>query len=86
MNVSVAIQPNDDNGSKLKKRGDVKWASAYTGLSCSWLNKARMKGDSGPRFLKIGTRVLYRQEDLDAFLEKNLYASTSEYDDATFSK
>jgi len=39
---------------------------------------------TGPRFLKAGpglrARVLYRQSDLEVWLESFSYGSTSEYD------
>lgn len=33
----------------------------------------------GPTFRKIGRRVAYRKADLDNFIEKNTFNSTSEY-------
>lgn len=46
-------------------------------LSVSTLNKARLTG-SGPRFVKLGTSVRYRTEDLDAWVSAQIVASTSE--------
>ena len=43
----------------------------------NWLAKARITG-AGPRFLKIGRRVLYRRSDLDAWLAKCERRSTAE--------
>jgi len=37
----------------------------------------RAKG-GGPRFVKLGRRVLYRREDLAAFVARNLRVSTSD--------
>lgn len=47
-------------------------AAKYTSFSESWLRKARigLTDTPGPRFRKIGKRVLYLREDLDAFLEQ----------------
>ena len=42
-------------------------AAQRLGMSVSFLNQARMKG-TGPRYLKIGGRVRYRPEDIDAWL------------------
>lgn len=42
-------------------------AALYLGVSASFLNKARCDG-SGPAFLKIGSCVRYRREDLDSYL------------------
>jgi len=53
----------------------VKEAAYHTGLSCSTLNKL---SGQGPRFAKIGRRVVYGVADLDAWLAKHLKTSTSE--------
>ena len=54
----------------------VKEASNYTGLSHSTLNKLRCSG-GGPRFAKIGRRVLYDIADLDSWIATHLKISTS---------
>ena len=59
------------------RRLSVKEAAYHTGLSCSSLNKLRCTGQ-GPRFAKIGRRVVYGVADLDAWLAKHLKTSTSE--------
>jgi len=51
----------------VSARLDGTAAAAYLGRSRSWLDKARASGH-GPRFLKIGSRVLYRVSDLDAYI------------------
>ena len=53
-------------------------AARYLGLAVSTLNKWRCFGD-GPKFLKLGRAVRYRQEDLDAFLMSRQLGSTAEY-------
>lgn len=53
-------------------------AAAYLGISASTLSKRRVFGD-GPSYHKLGKRVVYQRSDLDAWLAKNKYASTSEY-------
>ena len=50
-----------------------KQAAPYIGMSCSFLRQSRMNGrrqnrTPGPPFLKIGRKVLYLAEDLDAWL------------------
>ncbi len=45
-------------------------AAAYLGMKVSTLRQWRFLS-RGPRYLKIGRSVRYRQEDLDAFLEKS---------------
>ena len=49
-------------------------ASAYIGMSRSYLRQARMNGrrdnlTPGPPFIKIGRSVRYLPEDLDIWLE-----------------
>lgn len=41
------------------------------------LAKWRVTGD-GPRFVKLGKRVGYRQQDIDAWIESKVRSSTSE--------
>lgn len=48
----------------------VKQAAAYVGVSKSYLDKARCYG-GGPTFAKLGTTVIYRSEDLDAWVVAN---------------
>lgn len=50
-------------------------AAKYLGLSMSTLNKWRCYG-FGPKYLKLGRAVRYRQEELDRYLEGRLYQST----------
>jgi predicted DNA-binding transcriptional regulator AlpA len=63
-------------GSKMKLRSN-KEAADRLGISESTLNHGRVSGQ-GPQFVKLGRRVMYRDEDLDAFIAKNLRQSTSE--------
>ena len=63
--------------SQQTRRLSVKEASNYTGLSFSTLNKLRCSGQ-GPRFAKIGRRVVYDVADLDSWLAKHLKTSTSD--------
>ncbi len=49
-------------------------AAEYIGMSRSFLRQARMDGTRtnrtpGPRFSKIGRKVIYLKDDLDAWLE-----------------
>ena len=57
-------------------------AAAYLRLAPKTLERLRITA-GGPPFLKAGpgkrARVLYRRGDLDAWLEKFSYGSTSEY-------
>jgi hypothetical protein len=52
-------------------------AAAYLGVSMSLLEKLRVRGD-GPAYAKVGARVIYLREDLDAFVRGRRVRSTSE--------
>lgn len=60
-----------------KRNLNTQEASAYTGISSSTLAKLRMS-PHGAKFLKLGRRVVYRCEDLDAWLAANTHTSTSD--------
>ncbi len=49
-------------------RVNTKGAADYIGCSESLLNTFRVKG-KGPRFLRLGSRVMYRLCDLDAWID-----------------
>lgn len=52
-------------------------AAKYCGSSASTFEKLRLTG-GGPVYSKIGRRVVYRVEDLDAWLAANRRRSTSD--------
>lgn len=52
-------------------------AANYCGSSTSTLEKLRLYG-GGPRYSKLGRRVVYSPEDLDAWLAANRRVSTSD--------
>ena len=52
-------------------------ASRFVGLSIRTLEKHRIYG-TGPRYLKLGGRVVYRVEDLQSWAESGAKASTSD--------
>ncbi|KAA5601759.1 helix-turn-helix transcriptional regulator [Blastochloris sulfoviridis] len=52
-------------------------AARFLGLSGRTLEKHRTYG-TGPRYCKLGGRVVYRLEDLVAWVELGLKASTSD--------
>ncbi len=49
----------------------------FTGLSASYLAKLRVTG-FGPPFKKIGRAVIYRQADVEAWLESHNRTSTAD--------
>jgi predicted DNA-binding transcriptional regulator AlpA len=46
----------------------VSEAARWAKVSESYLNKARLTGE-GPRFVRLGRAVRYRQEDLEAWAQ-----------------
>lgn len=46
-------------------------AANYFNVSDSWLQKRRWSGLPGPRWLRVGRAIRYRQSDLDRYLEEN---------------
>ena len=52
-------------------------AARFVGLSIRTLEKHRIYG-TGPRYSKLGGRVVYRVEDLQAWVESGAKASTSD--------
>ena len=52
-------------------------AGEYVGLSSSMLEKLRTAG-GGPRFMKVGRRVVYDSADLDQWIESKKQASTAD--------
>jgi len=54
-----------------------KAAAQYIGMSVSYLRKDRMDGlvdqrTPGPRYAKLGKRVIYLRDDLDSWLEQHV--------------
>lgn len=56
---------------------DTPKTAERTNLSVSFHNKARCTG-TGPTYIKIGRRVLYRISDIDAWIAARTRRSTSE--------
>jgi predicted DNA-binding transcriptional regulator AlpA len=57
-------------------------AARIVGLSIRTLEKHRIYG-TGPRYFKLGGRVVYRLEELHAWVESGAKASTSDPGKAT---
>jgi len=56
-------------------------AAEYPGISVSTLSKRRVDGD-GPKYPKLGRRVVYDTRDLDGWLDTRRRASTADVDPA----
>ena len=52
-------------------------AARFVGLSIRTLEKHRIYG-TGPRYSKLGGRVVYRLDDIQAWVESGAKASTSD--------
>jgi predicted DNA-binding transcriptional regulator AlpA len=64
-------------GAQMSALKPVEETAKKTGVSVSTLNKWRVAG-FGPKFVKLGRRVLYRDEDIEAFITAGIRRSTSE--------
>lgn len=58
---------------KLLKQGEV---AALLGLSKAWMERSRWAGN-GPAYVKFGSAVRYRLEDVQEYLTARLTNSTS---------
>jgi predicted DNA-binding transcriptional regulator AlpA len=59
----------------------TKEAAERIGKSATWLEHARQTGD-GPKYLKIGWNVFYRDEDIDEYLASKVRSRVWEFGDA----
>ena len=60
----------------LKRGYREREASLYIGMSPSFLRQDRMNGSRetrtpGPRWIRVGRRILYLREDLDQWLDEH---------------
>jgi excisionase family DNA binding protein len=55
----------------------VSQAAEYVPCGVSTLNKLRVSG-GGPRFIKLGGRILYDVRDIDKWMDENKHDSTSD--------
>jgi predicted DNA-binding transcriptional regulator AlpA len=62
---------------QIVSRINVKEAAIYTGISVSKLNKLRTYG-GGPKYFKIGERVVYAIADLDTWMNRHIRENTSQ--------
>ncbi len=56
----------------------TKQAAAFLKVSPKTLERMRVEG-GGPVFVKVGRLVRYRRSDLLAFIDSNVFGSTSEH-------
>lgn len=59
------------------QRIDTREAAKYTGISYSKLTKLRCYG-GGPKYFKIGERVVYATGDLEAWMNRHIRENTSQ--------
>ena len=60
----------------MRTRLSTQEAAQYVGLSRSYLEKKRLTG-GGPRYAKLGTRVVYDVNDLDAWVNARMRSHTA---------
>ncbi len=61
----------------MKKLLDTIEASPFAGAEPKTLENWRSQG-FGPKFIKVGRKVLYDPDDIEAWRNANRYSSTSE--------
>lgn len=59
-------------------RLNTREAAVYLGVAAQTLNRWRMNEGEGPEFVKMGRRVVYERETLDAWLAANRRKSTAQ--------
>lgn len=59
-----------------KTRLTVEEAAEFIGVQRTFLDRRRTDG-TGPRYLKLGSRVFYSRADLEAWLEAQMRTSTA---------
>lgn len=59
---------------------DEHGAAEYLGITVSWLRTHRYLGD-GPKFVKLGSKVLYQPEELDRYVEAHLRQRSDRFAD-----
>ena len=64
-------------GRAIVSRLTVKQAATYLGLARGTLDNWRTEG-RGPRFIKLGSKVVYDTVDLDRWIDHNKRNSTSD--------
>jgi len=66
----MSVEPESTNF-PLVRGFNPKAAAQYLGVSLSWLSKSRMgiTDTPGPAFKKVGRKVLYTQDSLEAWLD-----------------
>lgn len=70
------LQAGGYQGIAVSRRLHRKQAAIYIGVSLSWLDKSRLRGD-GPAYIEIGGRVVYDTADMDRFMAERRRTSTS---------
>ena len=75
--ASVFMESADMNTDNEARYWNTKRAADYLGVSPDTLNRMRLTGD-GPRYAKLGGRVIYDPSDIDAWVEANKRSFTHE--------
>ena len=77
MSATISTAESANNSKANRQWLSAKEAAEYTGLGFSTLAKLRLKGGGAP-FSKIGEKVLYMRDDLDAWLKSKRVSNTSQ--------
>ncbi|MGO8122175.1 helix-turn-helix domain-containing protein [Rhizobium ruizarguesonis] len=78
LGVPISLQIGDPAGDIAQALVPARKAAEYLGVSQKTLANWRCSGTRGLQFVQIGSRILYRQNDLDDFILNSRKSSTSE--------
>ena len=66
----------------MKQLANNSAAANHIGIAAATLQYWRTTGAQNLPFIKIGRRVMYRQTDIDQWLDQHTYRHTGEYNKA----
>lgn len=77
MSITALVSEEEMRPDNSKRPMSTQQAAGYLKVSLATMKRWRTTGD-GPRFGKLGRNVVYRQCDLDDYIESKLRLSTHE--------
>jgi hypothetical protein len=78
LGVPISLQIGDPAGNIAQALVPARKAAEYLGVSQKTLANWRCSGTRGLQYVQVGSRILYRQRDLDDFILSSQKSSTSE--------
>ncbi|TAY80974.1 helix-turn-helix domain-containing protein [Rhizobium ruizarguesonis] len=78
LGVPISLQIGDPAFNIAQALVPARKAAEYLGVSQKTLANWRCSGTRGLQYVQVGSRILYRQNDLDDFILNSRKSSTSE--------